>query len=133
MLNKLASSIDERLIRDLIVLLQTAVAVKDQAASQAVGARLAGVAHVTGEMGTPTYIARHMGEAAALGGGPRGGMRPLPGGSGSGPQDPLPPGDGTLEVHVKHALNKLGLRSQVAAWAACPMDHYRHRQNLRTH
>ena len=68
MLNKLASSIDERLIRDLIVLLQTAVAVKDQAASQAVGARLAGVAHVTGEMGTPTYIARHMGEAAALGG-----------------------------------------------------------------
>ena len=67
-LNNAESSIDERRIQELVMLLRAAVAVKDRAASQVVGARLAGVAHVTREMGTHTCIARHLGEAAALAG-----------------------------------------------------------------
>ena len=99
------------------MLLQTAVAVKDRAASQAVGARLAGVAHVTGEMGTPTYIARHLGEAAALAGDRAAACAHYRQALGVARKIRFRP-ETALEVHVKHALNKLGLRSQVAAWAA---------------
>jgi DNA-binding CsgD family transcriptional regulator len=68
LLNDIESGIDEVRIQGLVMLLQAAVAVEHLAASQCVGARLAGVAHVTGEMGVHTCIARHLGDAAALAG-----------------------------------------------------------------
>jgi DNA-binding CsgD family transcriptional regulator len=64
-LNALEGSTDERRLHELIALLQAAVAVKHPAYSH-LRARLAGVAHVTGEMGVHTCIARHLGDAAAL-------------------------------------------------------------------
>jgi tetratricopeptide (TPR) repeat protein len=69
LLDDVESRIDEFRIQVLVMLLQAAVAVVEhRAASQSVGARLAGVAHVTGEMGVHTCIARHLGDAVALAG-----------------------------------------------------------------
>jgi DNA-binding CsgD family transcriptional regulator len=48
------------------MLLQAAVVVGDKGAAHALAAQLACVAHLTGETGIYTCIARHLGEAAAL-------------------------------------------------------------------
>jgi ATP/maltotriose-dependent transcriptional regulator MalT len=58
----------ELLIGSLVWLLQAAVVVEHQAAARALAARLACVAHLTGENDTRTCVARHLGDAAALAG-----------------------------------------------------------------
>jgi DNA-binding CsgD family transcriptional regulator len=58
----------ELLIGSLVWLLQAAVMVEHQAAARALAARLAGLAHLTGENGIQTCVARHLGDAAALAG-----------------------------------------------------------------
>jgi DNA-binding CsgD family transcriptional regulator/tetratricopeptide (TPR) repeat protein len=55
-------------IAALVRLLQAAVVVEHKAAAQALAARLASVAHLTGETGVPTCVALHLGDAAALAG-----------------------------------------------------------------
>jgi DNA-binding CsgD family transcriptional regulator len=66
-LNDLERSLgDEPRIAELVMLLQAAIVVEDQVASQALAERLTCVAHLIGETGTYTCIARHLGDAAAL-------------------------------------------------------------------
>jgi DNA-binding CsgD family transcriptional regulator len=48
------------------MLLQAAVVLEHKVAARALAARLACVAHLTGETGVHTYVARHLGDAAAL-------------------------------------------------------------------
>jgi DNA-binding CsgD family transcriptional regulator len=68
-LNDFERSIDDELrIGALVMLLQAALVVEDRAACQALAARLACVAHLTGETGIYTCVARHLGDAAALAG-----------------------------------------------------------------
>jgi DNA-binding CsgD family transcriptional regulator len=59
---------DERRIAELVMLLQAAVILEHKAAAQALASRLASVAHLTGETGVHTCVARHLGDAAALAG-----------------------------------------------------------------
>jgi ATP/maltotriose-dependent transcriptional regulator MalT len=69
LLNDLDGSIEiESRIAALVMLLQAAVAVQHRAAANALAARLASVAHLTGETGFVTSVARHLGNAAALAG-----------------------------------------------------------------
>jgi DNA-binding CsgD family transcriptional regulator len=66
-LDDLGASIDDQpRIAELVMLLQAAVVVGDEAAARALAAQLACVAHLTGETGIYTCIARHLGDAAAL-------------------------------------------------------------------
>jgi DNA-binding CsgD family transcriptional regulator len=58
----------ERRIAEFVMLLQAAVILEHKAAAQALAARLASVAHLTGETGVHTCVARHLGDAAALAG-----------------------------------------------------------------
>jgi hypothetical protein len=68
-LNDLEGSIhDQPRIAELVMLLQAAVVVEHKAAARALAVQLAGVAHLTGETGVHTCIARHLGDAAALSG-----------------------------------------------------------------
>jgi DNA-binding NarL/FixJ family response regulator len=55
-------------IQDLVILLQAAVVLEHQSAAQALAARLGSVAHLTGETGIRTCVARHLGDAAVLAG-----------------------------------------------------------------
>jgi ATP/maltotriose-dependent transcriptional regulator MalT len=57
---------DEAPFGSLALLLQAAVALEDQAAAQALAARLACVAHLSGDTAVTTCVARHLGDAAAL-------------------------------------------------------------------
>jgi DNA-binding CsgD family transcriptional regulator len=57
---------DEFPIAHLTFLLQAAVALEHKAAAQALVARLACVAHLTGDILTRTCVARHLGDAAVL-------------------------------------------------------------------
>jgi hypothetical protein len=67
LLNDLDSSTEiENRIAALVTLLQAAVAVEHRAAANALAAQLASVAHLTGETGLVTFVARHLGDAAAL-------------------------------------------------------------------
>jgi DNA-binding NarL/FixJ family response regulator len=69
LLNDLDGGIDdESRIAGLVTLLQAAIAVEHQAAANALAARLTSVAHLTGEPGLVTSVARHLGDAAALAG-----------------------------------------------------------------
>ncbi len=59
---------DEAPFGPLVLLLQAAVALKDQAAAQALTARLGCVAHLSGDTTVFTCVGRHLGDAAALAG-----------------------------------------------------------------
>jgi DNA-binding CsgD family transcriptional regulator len=66
-LNNIEGSIDDQpRIAELVMLLQAAIVVGDKRAAQALAAQLACVAHLTGETGIYTCIARHLGDAAVL-------------------------------------------------------------------
>jgi DNA-binding CsgD family transcriptional regulator len=68
-LDDLEGSLDDaHWIQVLVILLQAAVALKHEAAAQALAARLARVAHLTGETAIRTCVARHLGDAAILAG-----------------------------------------------------------------
>jgi DNA-binding NarL/FixJ family response regulator len=68
-LNDLETSTDAELrIAALVMLLQAAIVVEDRGASQALAARVASVAHLIGETGIYTCVARHLADAAALAG-----------------------------------------------------------------
>jgi ATP/maltotriose-dependent transcriptional regulator MalT len=69
MLNDLESSVeDEPRIAALVLLLRAAIVLEHRAAAEALAARLACVAHLIGETGFHTCIARHLGDAAVLAG-----------------------------------------------------------------
>jgi DNA-binding CsgD family transcriptional regulator len=66
-LNDVDGSVDDQpRIAELVMLLQAALVVEDLAAAQALAAQLACVAHLTGETGIYTCVARHLGDASAL-------------------------------------------------------------------
>jgi DNA-binding CsgD family transcriptional regulator len=107
---------DELLIAHPLLLLQAAVVFKHQAAAKALVARLACVAHVAIDR-FYTGVARHLGDAARE----REIARLMTDGrSNREIAERLIITEGTVEVHVKHILSKLGLKSraQVAVWAA---------------
>jgi DNA-binding CsgD family transcriptional regulator len=69
LLNDFTGNIDdERLITELVWLLQAAVVVEHPAAAQALAARLACAADLSGDNHMWTCVARHLGDAAALAG-----------------------------------------------------------------
>jgi DNA-binding CsgD family transcriptional regulator len=59
---------DEVPITVLVLLLQAAIVIEHRVAAEALAARLACVAHLTGDTSVRTCVARHLGDAAALAG-----------------------------------------------------------------
>jgi DNA-binding CsgD family transcriptional regulator len=68
LLDDLEGGIGEYPLGSLVTLLQAAVVLEHRAAAQALAARLACVAHLTGDNLLYTCVARHLGDASALAG-----------------------------------------------------------------